>query len=84
MKLSKMFISGKDLDPKTLQLLEGYVNRKIDVNAYHQKFLEQKKFFTVENLQDYFKNLSYENALEIISYEKERKDRFLEGLADIP
>ncbi len=47
-------------------------------------YLKKKKKFTVENVQGYFKELSYESALKIVEYEKEQRDRFLEGLADIP
>lgn len=90
MKIPEIFVPERDLEGKTLELVEG--SRKKggislqEVKDYYQKFvnLEEKKKFTVENVQDYFKELSYESALKIVEYEKRERDRFLEGLADIP
>lgn len=91
MKIPKIFLPEKDLEKKTLELAEKS-NKKNgispkEVETYYWKFInvrEKKKKFTVENVQGYFKELSYESALKIVEYEKEQRDHFLEGLADIP
>lgn len=90
MKLPNIFVPEKDLEKKTLELVEESNKKNVislqEVKNYYQKFinLKEKKEFTVENVQDYFKELSYESALKIVEYEKRERDRFLEGLADIP
>lgn len=39
--------------------------------------------FTIEVMERYFKGISYDDAMKIIDYAKERKSKFLEGLADL-
>jgi len=90
MKLPNIFVPEKDLEKKTLELVEESRKKSAislqEVKNYYQKFinLKEKKKFTVENVQGYFKEISYESALKIVEYEKRERDRFLEGLADIP
>lgn len=93
MKLPKTFIPEKNLEQKTKDLVWGNSKRKElsyqEVKSYYWKFitLQRDKDCTVEHVHDFFKGLSYEDALRITEYgkvEKEKRDKFLEGLADIP
>jgi predicted nucleic acid-binding protein len=90
MKIPNIFVPEKDLEKKILELVEESRKKNVisskEVKNYYQKFinLKENKKFTVENVQEYFKELSYESALKIVEYEKRERDRFLEGLADIP
>jgi len=67
------------------EIYSEYIN-----SGYYKKAwkLHKKDPLSIEALERYFKgtryeNIRYEDALRIIEYAKERKDRFLEGLADL-
>jgi len=93
MKIPKTFVPDKNLEEKTKRLVWGPSKKKSlsyqEVKSYYWKFatLQRDKDLTAEYVHDFFKEISYEDVSRIIEYgkvEKEKRDRFLEGLADIP
>lgn len=92
MKIPKTFVPDKDLEEKTKELVWGPSTKTLseqEIKSYYWKFvtLQRDKDCTVEYVHDYFKELSCEDVYKIVEYgklEKEKRNRFLEGLADIP
>lgn len=84
----KSFIPDrKRLEEKAEQIFKFEKEKGIwpfNVQECYWKFrLNQDKILTIDNLKDYFDGMTDEQAKKVMDHKVE-KDRFLDGLADIP
>jgi len=84
---NKIFqLTEKSLDRKTSQSKEDK-KQKIDAKHYYWKFVnikrcrDEDKELTLDNIKNYLKDLTDEEALEVLDYGKMEKEKYLEYLA---